>query len=154
MSKVITIRPHKIFAALDDAGANTLVSLVVPSLNGGVGYGSPDFLETICLLSLLKLKRPQRIFEFGTYTGQGATQFAANAPDAEVVTLDIPPEEFAALSTPMPDNDYSRVEDNQLRETSTRISGIIIDRAASEPYHGRIRRILHNSLTLDVAARA
>ena len=153
MSQVTTIRPHVLFARLDEAKSNTLVSLVVPSLNKGIGYGSPDFLETICLLALLKLRNPRRIFEFGTYTGQGATQFAANAPEAEVVTLDIPPEELAALSNPTPDNQHSRVEDNDLRDTSARISGIIIDRAADEPYHGRIRRLLHNSMTLDVAAQ-
>lgn len=152
MTRVITIRPHQLFARLDDASTNSFVSLVVPSLNKGLGYGSPDFLETICLLSLLKLRRPQRIFEFGTFTGQGASQFAANAPDAEVVTLDIPPEELALLSQPSPDNQSSLVEDNDLREISSRISGIIIDRAASEPWHGNIRRLLHNSLTLDVEA--
>jgi predicted O-methyltransferase YrrM len=152
MNKVVTIRPHEIFASLENHSSNTFIKMVVPSINNGIGYGSPNFLETICILSLLKLKNPEYIFEFGTFTGQFATQFAANIPDAKVFTLDIPKSELASLSSPEVHNEHSRVEDNNLREISTDIGGIIIDRAKSEPYHANITRMLHNSTTVDTLA--
>lgn len=152
MSRVLSVRPHQLFAKLDNASANTFVNLLVPSLNGGVGYGSPDFLETICLMALVKMRAPKRIFEFGTFTGHTTAQLAANAPLAEVVTLDIPSEELAALS-PVNTGNQGQAEDNDLREISSRISGIVIDRAATEPWHSHIRRLRQNSLTLDVAVQ-
>jgi hypothetical protein len=51
-----------------------------------------SLLELIVLTKLVKLRRPRRMFEIGTFDGRTALNLAANAAeDAEVFTLDLPP---------------------------------------------------------------
>ena len=40
--------------------------------------------------ALVMAKRPKRIFEFGTFEGETTVRLARAAPDAEIVTLDLP----------------------------------------------------------------
>jgi predicted O-methyltransferase YrrM len=51
-----------------------------------------DPLEQYVVAVLCKLRRPQRIFEIGTYDGATTLLLARNAPTAEVFTLDLPPD--------------------------------------------------------------
>lgn len=78
------IRPHHVFS-LVPAGLGR-VTLDLPNRFAG----EPLFLEKAILLALLRASAPRRIFEFGTYLGATAKMFKANAPNAEVVTLDLP----------------------------------------------------------------
>ena len=57
-----------------------------------------DPTEQFALGAICQLRRPRRIFEFGTYNGASTLILAANAPAAEVFTLDLPDGE-AAVST-------------------------------------------------------
>lgn len=51
-----------------------------------------DPTERFCLAGLAQLKKPKTIFEFGTYDGTTTLLLARAAPDAQVITLDLPPE--------------------------------------------------------------
>ncbi|MEE2642264.1 MAG: class I SAM-dependent methyltransferase [Planctomycetota bacterium] len=49
--------------------------------------------ELMVLSTLCQLLRPQRVFEFGTFTGASTLAMAANTPETtRIQTLDIPPE--------------------------------------------------------------
>jgi len=54
-----------------------------------------DVQELTCLLAVMKLLRPRKVLEVGTYDGFTTLNLAANLsdePDAFVCTLDLPPE--------------------------------------------------------------
>ncbi len=72
-----------------------------------VPSGGSDIVA-LCLIT--RLIRPRRIFEIGTAKGFTALQFAANAPDAEVFTLDIPPTTPTALPITVMDRVFASVE--------------------------------------------
>lgn len=61
-----------------------------------VPSGGSDLLS---LALITRLVRPKRIFEIGTAKGYTALQFAANAPQADIFTLDLP--EGSATLLPM-----------------------------------------------------
>ena len=88
------IRPHQLFNRVETAGyQQRLVSVVLPHDR------TPMLLETAVLLSLIKLIRPRRVFEFGTYLGIQTLNMAANlAPDAEILTLDLDEQSFRQAS--------------------------------------------------------
>jgi predicted O-methyltransferase YrrM len=54
--------------------------------------------EQYALAAIGKVRRPRRIFEIGTYDGGTALLLARNAPDAQVLTLDLSPECAAAAT--------------------------------------------------------
>lgn len=58
------------------------------------GEGIATAVDELAYLALITATlEPRRIFEFGTFRGRTALNFAINAPsDAEVLTLDLPPE--------------------------------------------------------------
>src|SRR5882724_283569 len=66
--------------------------------------------DLISLGLITRLIQPKRIFEIGTYRGYTALQFAANAPDAEVFTLDLPQDASAALPITVMDKLLASVE--------------------------------------------
>jgi len=78
------IRPHHVFA-LVPAGEER-VTLELPRRFAG----EPLMLEKALLLALLRISRARRIFEFGTYLGSTTAMLSANAPEAELFTLDLP----------------------------------------------------------------
>ena len=56
-----------------------------------------DPTERFCVGALAQLRRPQRIFEFGTYDGATTLLLARAAPQAQIVTFDLPPEEVEEM---------------------------------------------------------
>jgi predicted O-methyltransferase YrrM len=48
--------------------------------------------ELVALGVLTRLVKPRLAFEIGTYDGRGTLAIAINAPDAEVITLNLPPD--------------------------------------------------------------
>lgn len=51
-----------------------------------------DPFELYCLAAIARIRKPRTIFEFGTYDGATTLWLARNAPEAEVFTLDLPPD--------------------------------------------------------------
>jgi hypothetical protein len=102
-----------------------------------VPSGGSDLLG-LCLIT--RLTRPNRIFEIGTYRGYTAVQFAANAPQAEVFTLDIPRKSETKLPV--------TVMDKLLEGTE---KGTTIQR---ENPDGRIHQLLGDSATFDFSPYA
>ena len=78
------IRPHHVFS-LVPAGQER-VTLELPKRF----VGEPLMLEKALLLALLRISLARRIFEFGTFLGGTTAMLAANAPAAELFTLDLP----------------------------------------------------------------
>lgn len=60
---------------------------------GEVSYrrSNQDPLERFFLGALCQMKKPRRVFEIGTYDGSTTLVVARNAPEAEILTLDLPP---------------------------------------------------------------
>lgn len=88
---------------------------------------------SLCLIA--RLTNPRRIFEIGTLNGYTALHFAMNAPQAEVYTLDLPPNAEVALNTTVGDDRF--VGDSlkrrplfEGREEATRIHSLYGDSAA------------------------
>jgi hypothetical protein len=48
--------------------------------------------ELLYLAAVTRLLNPRKVFEIGTFKGRTTTVFALNAPEAEIVTLDLPPD--------------------------------------------------------------
>jgi len=54
--------------------------------------GGTTLEELVYLAAATRLLRPRKVFEIGTFKGRATAVFAMNAPDAEIVTLDLPPD--------------------------------------------------------------
>ncbi len=65
--------------------------VVLPDLVGADGEVS--LLELTVIALLVRTRAPRVIWEFGTFDGRTTRVLAANAPDAEVHSLDLPPTE-------------------------------------------------------------
>jgi len=59
---------------------------------------SPTWDESILLCSLVQQVRPRRILELGTFDGRTSVHLAENAPEAEVVTIELYPGEIPYFS--------------------------------------------------------
>ncbi|HEX2095581.1 MAG TPA: class I SAM-dependent methyltransferase [Longimicrobiaceae bacterium] len=79
--------------------ARTELALVDPFVYPGSGtsVAGVGWYETICLAALVRAASPGTIFEFGTLDGRTTLQLAANAPDATVYTLELPPGSWERL---------------------------------------------------------
>jgi predicted O-methyltransferase YrrM len=55
--------------------------------------------DLVAMCMLCQIVDPKVIFEIGTFHGAGALHWAANAPRADVYTLDLPPESNPRLTT-------------------------------------------------------
>lgn len=98
---------------------------------------------SLCLIA--KLTNPKRIFEIGTLNGYTALHFAMNAPQAEIYTLDLPPDTSVRLSTTLGDDEFvgdslKRKRLFEGREEGKRIHPLFGDSAALDfsPFHGTI----------------
>lgn len=100
-----------------------------------VPSGGSDLLS---LGLITRLIQPKRIFEIGTCRGYTALQFAANAPDAEVFTLDLPPDASTVLPITVMDKLFSGVE--------------IGETLKGRKEAGKIHRLLGDSATFDFSA--
>jgi Methyltransferase domain len=82
---MIGIRPHRVFNLVETSSYDArMVKMVLPDQR------APILLETAILLSLAKLVKPRKFFEFGTYLGVETMNMAANLPDSShLYTLDL-----------------------------------------------------------------
>jgi len=55
-------------------------------------YASQDIFGMTCLAAIAASRRPRKVLEIGTFRGATAWILAANAPEATVYTLDLPPD--------------------------------------------------------------
>jgi predicted O-methyltransferase YrrM len=104
--------------------------------------GAADIVS-LCLIA--RLLRPKRIFEIGTLNGYTTLHFAANAPDAEIYTLDLPPNGAIRLNTTLADDYFSgnslkRSRMFEGRPEETRIHPLYGDSAVFDfsPYHDSV----------------
>jgi Predicted O-methyltransferase len=68
--------------------------------------GSMTITEISSLCHLVAARRPQKILEIGSFRGLTTLNMAMNAPDAEIHTLDLPPD-FDPAQTQFENNDAS-----------------------------------------------
>jgi predicted O-methyltransferase YrrM len=68
--------------------------------------GNVSVTEVLVLASLVRRVQATRIFEIGTFDGRTTLNFAANAPEAEVHTLDLPQGQESALTIKIGDEKY------------------------------------------------
>jgi hypothetical protein len=54
--------------------------------------GGTRLEELVYLAAVTRLLQPRRVFEIGTFRGRTTAIFALNAPEAEIITLDLPPD--------------------------------------------------------------
>lgn len=99
--------------------------------------GGTRLEELVYLAAVTRLLRPHKIFEIGTFKGRTTTVFALNAPDAEILTLDLPPD-FAPEA-----GSYIRSDAELVR---TRNAAEFIVKYGVE---GRCRQLLSDSKTFD-----
>jgi len=124
------VLPHNDFAEISlFLGTNDFWINDVPS-------GGSD-LVSLCLIT--RLVRPKRIFEIGTYRGYTALQFAANAPDAEIFTLDLPQGSNTVLPITVMDETLGPVQKGETlegRKDTARIHRLLGDSATFDfsPY--------------------
>jgi Methyltransferase domain len=104
--------------------------------------GAGDILS-LCLIA--RLLRPGCVFEIGTLNGYTALHFAANAPEAEVYTLDLPPGSHLVLSTTVSDQHFAgeslkRPRLYQQHAESSRIHALYGDSAVFDfsPFHNKV----------------
>lgn len=91
--------------------------------------------DLISLALITRLARPMRIFEIGTARGYTALQFAANAPDAEVFTLDLPRGAKALLPVTVMDRVFDDLDKGEILK--------------GRPEAARIHRLFGDSATFD-----
>jgi predicted O-methyltransferase YrrM len=94
-----------------------------------------DPAEQYCLAALTQLRKPQRIFEFGTYDGASTLLLARAAPDADLFTLDLPPELLGRVGG-------SNEEQHEL-------AGGVGARFRDQPEESRITQLLCDSREFD-----
>lgn len=111
--------------------AESAWSCVVPSATAD--------MVSLCLLA--RMANPKVIFEIGTLTGSTALHFALNAPDAEIYTLDLPPDGVPALGTTLMDSTY--VEMHRSSRTA------VLD---SHPAGKRVKCLYGDSAKFDFSA--
>jgi len=82
-------------------GASDSISIAIsPAAAEWFGHlASSTSADMVQLCALAQILKPKMIFEIGTYRGSSALQFAINAPEADVYTLDLAPNEASVLET-------------------------------------------------------
>lgn len=92
--------------------------------------------ELYCITALIMLRRPRRVFEIGTFDGATTLMMAGASPEAEVITLDLPPSRAA--------------HDAELEgERDLANKGLVGHRFQGLPESRRIRQVLGDSRTFD-----
>jgi hypothetical protein len=98
---------------------------------------------SLCLIA--RILNPKHIFEIGTLNGYTALHFAANAPEAEVYSLDLPRDSHTALDTTLGDDRFvgSTLKHRRIYEgkpEEMRIHSLYGDSAEFDfsPYRGTI----------------
>jgi len=147
-----TIRPKVLFKQVEAQfpHQNVGFKVNVPSPD----IGGMTLLESSILVSLVKLLDAKALFEFGTFMGATTLLLAENTPpDAQVVTLDLPPED-AAQGTYNAGGVLSNGHANDAFLTHTFASqGARCIHRADASVQGKVTQVLENSMDLDVRAR-
>lgn len=103
---------------------------------------TPMVEEIAALLAILRHTGAKKVFELGTFDGSTTVNIAANTPDdAEIVTLDLPPNWDGKLVFELPEV-FRNVPD-------TRIVG---RQFRNTPYAGKIQQVLGDSAAIDWSA--
>ncbi len=86
-SGLVQIKPKVVFMKIEARHAEPVgMKINVPSSD----IGSVTLLEAAALVSLIKLVRPRRIFEFGTFLGYSTALLVENSePGCEIYSLDL-----------------------------------------------------------------
>ncbi|NUQ01728.1 MAG: class I SAM-dependent methyltransferase [Armatimonadetes bacterium] len=87
--------PGAVFPEADVAAIELLHPLPAP---GGI-----NVLELLILTSLAAARQPRRIVEIGVAAGRTTINLAAQAPQAEIIAVDLPPEAPEAADSAGPD---------------------------------------------------
>lgn len=102
-------------------------------------YGNVSTLELAVINSLVRGRRPEAIFEIGTFDGRTTLNLAANAPpNARVLTLDLPAELADGTAFELDENDRVYI---QKPEPGARFKG--------NPLSQRIVQLRGDSATFD-----
>jgi predicted O-methyltransferase YrrM len=94
-----------------------------------------DPMERFFLAALCLLRKPKRIFEIGTYDGSTTLLLATHAPEAQVFTIDLPPQAAHAATV--------------VEEAAHAASGRIGTVFSGRPENARIQQLLGDSRTFD-----
>jgi predicted O-methyltransferase YrrM len=95
--------------------------------------------ELYCLMALIAAYRPSRIFEIGTFDGATTLRMAQIAPDADIITLDLPPNQLPHATELDGEHALARAGDVGIRFRGT-------------PASSRIKQVLGNSRTFDYSS--
>jgi hypothetical protein len=116
-----------------------LTSIVIHEALGRTFVTALDLEELSCLLAIVKFIEAKRIFEIGTSDGSTTVNLAANsAPDARIVTLDLPPDWSGNLSMEVP-ADYRNVTNR----------GGIGKKFRNTSYENKIEQLFGDSAEMD-----
>jgi hypothetical protein len=94
-----------------------------------------DPTERFCVAALARTRGVKRVFEFGTYDGSTALLLARSVDDAEVFTLDLPPDEVRL---------HDPVSDHHLA-----LAGGVGSKWAGQPESARITQLFGDSRSFD-----
>lgn len=94
--------------------------------------------DLVGLCAIAQILKPKVIFEIGTYKGSGAIHLSANAPEAEVYTLDLAPNEVPRLATTIVDQ--AMLGTGGFEHLGKRIHRLYGDSATFDfiPFHQRV----------------
>ena len=95
------LRPHKIFDNV--AEIDRLATICLPQRDS-----MTSMLERAILISLLKIIKPRKIFEFGTYLGEATLNLAANSK-ANIFSLDLGENHLEEAKTKLNEVEFSYV---------------------------------------------
>jgi len=101
------------------------------------GFGLPSY---VVLATVTRALKPKKILEFGTYRGAGTLTMALNAPEAEIVTVDLPGDfqDADVLALAKNDKEWARIARDS-------VGMVFLEHEVRQ----RIRMVRENSLTLD-----
>jgi len=101
--------------------------------------GNVTLEELVVLIAAVAQRKPERLFEFGTFDGRSTLNLAANAgPEAEVWTLDLP-------QTHLADARFA-IDSREAKYVQKSVSG---SRFANTPEARKITQLLGDSATFD-----
>lgn len=150
MSKIIKIRPKKVFIEIENRFPKENINFIVSIPTSQIG--GLTLLESSILVSFIKLINPKYLFEFGTYMGATSVLLASNThKSSKIYTLDIDPKEFEKNESSV---DMTKIliddkeNDNFLRNTFVS-DGAKYIKNSSKKIQNKIKTILQNSLDLD-----
>ncbi len=90
IGRIAAKRSLKIEIPVIELGEIARIGEPIELLEPRFSDGNVSLFELVCLCSLTKKYAPQNIFEIGTFDGRTTLNLAANAPKAQVFTLDLP----------------------------------------------------------------